>query len=163
MLYDRFLSFLRRLDKRRKIFSALVCALVIVPIMLISCYDNSSNTAWPTPFFAVKKEAPNFNTYPTALFEGKLVLDNNCLRLKPSWDTGESKGSFPVWPYGYSLRIVGKQIQVIDKSKDSYIVAIVGDKIKVGGGEVSAEFVEDYIGQQLPDDCPGPYWLVSPY
>jgi hypothetical protein len=37
----------------------------------------------------------------------------------------------------------------------------VGDKIKVGGGEVPVEIVEKYIGQQLPDDCTGPYWLVS--
>lgn len=150
------------LGKGRKIFWPLVCVLVISPIMLTSCYDNSSTTAQRAPFFAVKKEAPNYNAYPCALFEGKLVLDNNnCLRLKPSCDKGNSM--FPVWPYGYSLKIIGKQIQVVDKGKDNHIVAIVGDEIKLGGGEITSEIVESYIGQQLPDACTGPYWLVSPY
>ncbi|MCJ7515710.1 MAG: hypothetical protein MUO89_07085 [Dehalococcoidia bacterium] len=89
------------------------------------------------------------------------MLDNSNLRLKPSWGKGDvwSKGELLVWPYGYSLRIMDKQIQVIDN--DGQLVARVGDKIKVGGGEVPAEIVEEYIGQPLPDDCEGPYWLVS--
>ncbi len=141
--------------------SALVCVLVIVPIMWTSCHDNSFTTTPPAPFFAVKKEAdPNY-IYFDALAEGKLVLDNNNLRLKPSWGKGDvwSKGELLIWPYGYSLRIEGKEIQIIDNY--GHLVARVGDKIKVGGGEVPAEIVEKYIGQQLPDDCTGPYWLVS--
>jgi hypothetical protein len=124
-------------------------------------WNNSFTTIPPAPFFAVKKEAdPNY-IYFDALAEGKLVLDNNNLRLKPSWGKGDvwSKGELLIWPYGYSLRIEGKEIQIIDNY--GHLVARVGDKIKVGGGEVPAEIVEKYIGQQLPDDCTGPYWLVS--
>jgi hypothetical protein len=140
---------------------ALVCVLVIFPIMSISCRDNSFTTAPTAPFFPVQKEYDPGYIYPDALFEGKLVLDNSNLRLKPSWGKGDvwGKGDLLVWPYGYSLRIKGKQIQIIDN--DGQLVARVGDKIKVGGGEVAAEIVEKYIGQQLPDDCTGPYWLVS--
>ena len=141
--------------------AALVCVLVIVPIMSTSCHDNSFTTTPPAPFFPVQKEPDPSNIYPEALAEGKLVLDNSYLRLKPSWGKGDvwGKGELLIWRYGYSLRIEGKEIQIIDN--DGQLVARVGDKIKVGGGEVPVEIVEKYIGQQLPDDCTGPYWLVS--
>jgi hypothetical protein len=140
---------------------ALVCVLVTVLITSTSCHDNSFTTAPTAPYFPVQKEPDPSYIYPAALAEGKLVLDNSNLRLKPSWGKGDvwSKGELLVWPYGYSLRINGKQIQIIDN--DGQLVARVGDKIKVGGGEVPAEIVEIYTGKRPPDECPGPYWLVS--
>jgi hypothetical protein len=105
-----------------------------------------------TPFFPVQMDGLD---QMNALAEGKLVLDSGYLRLKPSF--GESH--LLIWPYGYSLSIEGKEIQVIDS--DGQVAARVGDRIKVGGGEVPAEIVERYIGQPLPDNCPGPYWIVS--
>jgi hypothetical protein len=118
-------------------------------------WNSSVTVGRPTMFFPIqKKPDPNY-IYPTALFEGKLVLDNNSLRLKAFWSTSD----LLIWPYGYSPRIVDKQIQVIDN--DGQLVGRLGDKIKVGGGEVPSEIIEKYIGQELPDDSEGPYWLVS--
>jgi hypothetical protein len=153
VLYDRFLS--RWLAEGRKILAALVCVLVIVPIMSTSCHDNSFTTTPPAPFFPVKKEPDSSYIYPSALSEGKLVVDHSNLRLKHFWGTSD----LLIWPYGYSLRIEGKELQVVDNY--GQLVGRLGDKIKVGGGEVPAEIVEEYIGQPLPDDCEGPYWLVS--
>jgi hypothetical protein len=87
--------------------AALVCVLVIVPIMSTSCHDNSFTTTPPAPFFSVQKEPDPSNIYPEALAEGKLVLDNSYLRLKPSW----GKGELLIWRYGYSLRIEGKEFR----------------------------------------------------
>lgn len=153
IIHARLLSLSSRLTERRRALLDIVCILVVVPIMSISCHGNSFTQ--PIPFSPVQKEYDPSYIYPTALLEGKLVLDNSNLRLKPFW----GKGDLPIWPYGYSLRITDKQIEVIDN--DGQLVARVGDKIKVGGGEVPAEIVEEYIGRQLPDDCEGPYWLVS--
>lgn len=139
---------------RRKIISAMVCVLVVVPIVAIGCHDNTPSL---TPFFPVQKSGLD---QMLSLAEGKLVLDNGYLRIKRILALrfiGES--DLLIWPYGYSLRIEGKEIQVIDS--DGQVVARVGDRIKVGGGEVPAEIVEKYIGQPLPDDCKGPYWIVS--
>jgi hypothetical protein len=138
-----------------------VCLLAAVPIILISCNDSSFATTPDALFFPVQKEIDPLHIYPTALFEGKLVLDNCNLRLKPYWGKGDfwSKGDLPIWSYGFSLRIEGKKIQIIDNY--GQVVARVGDKIKVGGGEVPAEIVEKYIGQPLPENSTGPYWLVS--
>lgn len=140
---------------------AFILALVFSILSTAGIGCNAYNTSSSDLFFPVQKEPDPSYIYPAALAEGKLVLDNSNLRLKPSWGKGDvwSKGELLVWPYGYSLRIMDKQIQVIDN--DGQLVARVGDKIKVGGGEVPAEIVEEYIGQPLPDDCEGPYWLVS--
>src|SRR4030042_2533613 len=102
VLYDRFLSLPLWLAEGHKMLWVLACVLTAVPIMSISCHDNSFTAAPTPPFFAVKKEAaPNY-IYPDALAEGKLVLENNNLRLKPSWGKGDvwGKGYLLVWPYG---------------------------------------------------------------
>jgi len=148
--YFRLASMFRWLMGGRRIVLALVCVLVMVPIVATGCPDN---TSLPAPFFPVQ-ESSDLDQMP-ALAEGKLVLDNGYLRLKGFFGEGE----LLIWPYGFSLRIEGKEIQVIDS--DGQVAACVGGRIKVGGGEVPAETAEKYIGQLLPDDCKGPYWIVS--
>ena len=133
---------------------ALMCLLGIVLIMATACNDTSSSTSSSTPFFPVQKELGRM--YPTALAGGKLVLDNCCLRLK---DSAYDYSCLPIWPYGYSLSIEGKEIQVIDNNGKP--IARVGDTITVGGGEISAEIAAKYSVQPLPDSCSGPFWLVS--
>lgn len=147
--YCRLASMLSCLPGGRRIVSVLVCVLVVVPIVAVGCHDNTPSL---TPFFPVQKSGLD---QMLSLAEGKLVLDNGYLRLKRFF----GKGDLLIWPYGYSLRIEGKEIQAIDS--DGQVVARVGDRIKVGGGEVPAEIVEKYIGQPLPDNCTGPYWIVS--
>ena len=45
---------------------------------------------------------------------------------------------------------------------DGQAVARVGDWIVLGGGETDlTEFIEDIIGQSLPPDCTGPYWITG--
>jgi hypothetical protein len=109
-----------------------------------------------TSFFPVQKEIPS--EHMAALAEGKLIRDNGYLRLQRNFIDGIDSVLL-VWPYGFSQRTEGDGIQVVDSN--GHVVARVGDDIKVGGGEASAEIVEKYIGQPLPADCPGPYWLVS--
>lgn len=107
------------------------------------------------PFFPVLSE-PN-SIYPSNLARGRLVLDDNCLRLKPLYFFG--RGVLLIWPYGYSLKTEDNTIRVTDS--DGLMVARVGDWIKVGGGEIPVEIVEKYLGKPLPENYPGPYWIVS--
>ena len=134
--------------KYKVILSALLGILLAVPIMLVACNDNTPPV---TPYFPVLKEPESI--YPESLAMGRLSIIDNCLRLKP----GESL--LLIWPYGYTLAINGGEISVVDNK--GHIVARVGDSIKVGGGEIPLEIVEKYIGGPLPDNCTGPYWLVS--
>jgi hypothetical protein len=91
----------------------------------------------------------------TALLEGNLELGDD------GWLRAESNNSSHVliWPYGFTVRGEGKEIQVLDG--DGQVVAIVGKAIKVGGGETTEEIAEMYTGKGIPDDLAGPFWLVA--
>jgi len=127
--------------------------ILMIPIMLVACNENSTTSS--PPFFPVLKEPQSIGL--EALAVGRLSLKDNCLRLTPLFLFGE--GELLIWPYGYTLKIDGKEIRVVDNN--GLVVASVGDKIKVGGGEIPLEMVEKNIGESLPDNCPGPYWSVS--
>lgn len=139
-----------RLTGGQRIISSFVCILVVVSIMAAGCGGNIHSS---TPFFPSLSQPET--VYPLGDTSGKLVLEDDCLLLKPV--IGDSH--VLVWPYGYSIETVGGEIQIIDDGGN--VVASVGDTIKVGGGEISAETAEEVIGQPLPDDCVGPYWIVS--
>ena len=139
-----------RLMRTKKVFSFLMCLLLGVSLVTVGCENNTSS-----PYLPVLKEAES--VYPTALAKGRLVLDDNCLRLKPFYFF--SKGDLLIWPYGYSFKTQDSKICIADA--DGLIVARVGDWIKVGGGEITLDIVEKYLGKPLPENYPGPYWLVS--
>jgi|WetSurMetagenome_2_1015567.scaffolds.fasta_scaffold68074_1 hypothetical protein len=105
-------------------------------------------SAYPPPYFPVQKEAAK--TMMAALLPGELVLNNGYLYVS---------GNLIIWPYGYSLKIDGKDMFIID-DKGSQI-ARVGDQVKIGGGEIPASSVEEIIGQPLPPDFNGTYWLAG--
>ena len=135
--------------KFRKLLISVVC-LAVVLLFAAGCKQSSSN-----PYFPVAAQPES--TYPLALTTGKLVVDGDYMRVKSGWFF--AKGSLLIWPYGYSLKTTDGKISVIDK--DGQVVAVVGDEVKFGGGEISLEIVEKYLGKALPANCPGPYWLVS--
>lgn len=89
-----------------------------------------------------------------ALLEGKLELDDGWLRA----EAGNSSYVL-IWPHGFTVRGEGKEIQVLDGDGD--VVAVVGEAIKVGGGEATLEIVEQYTGNVFPDGLTGPYWIVA--
>ena len=141
--------FLYRLLRTKEVFSFLMCLLLGVSLVTVGCENNTSS-----PYLPVLKEAES--VYPTALAKGRLVLDDNCLRLKPFYFF--SKGDLLIWPYGYSFKTQDSKICIADA--DGLIVARVGDWIKVGGGEITLDIVEKYLGKPLPENYSGPYWIV---
>jgi len=136
---------------KKKCLLLIALTTVLVALLATACPNNSANTSTPAPFFPVQKSG--FDQMLLQL-QGELELDDGYLRVKYFDDN-----YLLIWPHGFSLRTEGKEIQVIDS--DGQLVARVGERIKVGGGEVPAEIVEKYIGQPLPDNCTGPYWIVS--
>jgi len=141
---------------RKWLRPALIIAVAAI-VLVIVLTTQSQDTAPSVSFFPVQLEKYAKEPYPSALATGVLVLDNGHLRLKPATGVGDS--NLLIWPYGYSLYTEGKEIQIING--EGKAVARMGDIIKVGGGEIPIVIVGKYIGQTLPDDCIGPYWLVS--
>ncbi|UCB43884.1 MAG: hypothetical protein JSV77_04350 [Dehalococcoidales bacterium] len=85
-----------------------------------------------------------------------MILSEGCLRLTQVF----SRSYLIIWPYGYELRLEDKTIQVLNA--DGQVVACVGDWIVLGGGvSDSIEVIENCIGQPLPPDCTGPYWIAG--
>jgi hypothetical protein len=126
---------------KKLIIGLLLMVLVLVPL---GC------TVTVEVFFPVQQSGLD---QMTADVKGDLELDDDWLRLE-SW--GDS--CVLIWPYGFSVR-GGEDIEVLDG--DGQVVAVVGEAIKVGGGEATAETAENYIGKSLPDDLAGPFWIVS--
>ena len=65
-----------------------------------------------------------------------------------------------LWPDGYTAR-TGQdgRTQVLDEN--GTVIATVGEKVMLGGGEVGASF-DTTAFQQTPDACGHHYWLVAP-
>jgi hypothetical protein len=135
------------------IVSLILCLSLSTMVMLFSC-DNNGSLSTP-PFFPILKAPEPFRL--EALAQGKLSLKDNCLRLTPVLLPGD--GLLLIWPYGYTLKIEGSDVSIVDDS--GLVVAKVGEKIKVGGGEITLERAEQYLGVSLSEKHPGPYWRVS--
>jgi len=145
--------FLRRVNKRRMLLF-IISMLVCLSIIGCSCGEGSDAVPTSTPFFPAQRDPGGVQMLARA--EGRLILDEGYLRLKPIF--GESY--MIIWPYGYTVRLEDKTIQVLNA--DDQAVARVGDWIVLGGGETDlTEFIEDIIGQPLPPDCTGPYWITG--
>ncbi|MCH2506600.1 MAG: hypothetical protein MK125_13760 [Dehalococcoidia bacterium] len=84
----------------------------------------------------------------------ELVLDEGCLRM------GSADGHLIVWPPGFSLATEDDGVQILNKT--GLIVARVGEKVRMGGGQVrSFRHTGDYVLRHLPPSCPEPYWGVA--
>ncbi len=132
----------------------LIAAAVIILIIVLAI--QSPGKSPEVAFFPVQLDEFAEEAYPSSLATGILTLDDGYLRLEYQW-TDDS--DLLIWPPGHSVYIQDDTVYVLNK--DGNEVARVGDEIKAGGGQVPVIIVEKYTGQTLPEDCPGPYWLVS--
>jgi hypothetical protein len=119
-----------------------------------SCSKNLAASPTPTPFFPQQKETPN--AFMDALLVGKLVLVDNCLRVN-SHNLRESY--LLIWPHDFSLHLHDEVMEIMDGNDQ--LVAREGDNLRLGGGEIPGRNVNEYTLQPLPDNCPGPYWIVG--
>ena len=78
------------------------------------------------------------------------------LRLKRTADLH----ALIIWPYGYSLKIEGNEIWIINEKGQA--VTKAGDTIKLGGGFVDASASEERMGHALPEAATGPYFISNP-
>jgi hypothetical protein len=127
---------------------------LLILLLICGCSASNTTTTQKTPYFPVQKEVPS--EYMLALLSGKLVNEGGFLRVQGD----DNSSSLIIWPYGYSLEVAGNQIWVIDK-KGQHVFA-VGDTVKLGGGFLGAPDAEARIGQSLPPDAVGPYFISNP-
>ncbi|MDV2990105.1 MAG: hypothetical protein P3T54_08155 [Dehalogenimonas sp.] len=129
----------------RFVFGITACLLVI-GLTATACTSESPEI----DIFPVNKypEAASF----LALNTGKLVVENDVLRLKSGGDS-----HLLIWPYGWSYRISGIQVEVLNQ--DGEFIVRSGQYKAFGGGEVIS--MEPYTGISPSGNAGGPYWLVG--
>jgi len=98
-----------------------------------------------------------------ALMEGELVLENGCLRVKVSnvYASDDEPSVLIIWDLRFSTRTEERVVQLIDTLTGN-VLASVGDFVSMGGGFISPP---TYLGlvDPVPEECPGPYWLVGEF
>jgi hypothetical protein len=125
--------------------------LLLGVILTMAC--SNPRTDGGDLFFPQLAPASSERAFPSALADGTLILEGGCLRLQEG-------GYLILWPPQVSLSRSGESIQVVDA--ESGKTARVGEKVRLGGGEVQAGApILNELREPVPDGCPGPYWLAS--
>ena len=153
-------ALLQRLGSRRVAQSTAVW-LVLIAVLLaaIACGNEPPTASTPEPtislpkpvtFFPRQKAMEGEKESMTALLHGELVVVKGCLRVHDE---------LLIWPHDFRLSTEKDVVQILNGAGE--VVASVGDHIYCGGGEVPATWVSSCCEQPLPDECPGPYWIVG--
>jgi hypothetical protein len=127
----------------------IVLALAILLVLPSAACGGSASV---DIFFPVQKSGDLDQM--TADVSGNLELVDGWLRLDSLGDS-----YLLIWPYGFSVRGEGEEIQVLDG--EGQVAAVVGEAISVGGGETTVEVAESYTGRALSGEVDGPFWIVS--
>ncbi|MGC9335174.1 MAG: hypothetical protein ACP5JJ_13560 [Anaerolineae bacterium] len=145
------------------VLCALLCLAALTHTLLAACASTTATADLPTPthtpgatslpavFFFRQKEEPN--VYMQALMEGDLVLVDDCLRV------GGAEGHVPIWPWDFALETDDSDVRVV--GTDGRVVAQIGDRLRISGGEAPAMPVVEDAARPLLDNCPAPYWIVG--
>jgi len=120
-----------------------ICLLFSLSAILTSCSPAFVS------YFPVQSKA---GASLLALNEGKLQLENGCLRSH----LGDISYLL-IWPPGYSYHVSGNRVNILNEQH--VIVASTGEFKVFTGGEITS--IAQYIGVPPLGNCAGPYWLVS--
>ena len=123
--------------------------------------EDSGPTGASSPDLGIhfpRQEAPEGERETMdALLYGELVLVGDCLHV---YDHHSGTRYVPVWPPGYRLDADGDTIQILDGG--GQVVARVGDRLRLDGGEVWSDGVlDENVRKALAANCPGPFWIIG--
>jgi hypothetical protein len=150
------------------LFMITACTCTIKPTAIpptTTAYTPSQDSNKPTAtstnnltyFFPQQEEVDGEREAMTAQIFGTLVVVENCIRV----NVDESDTSYLlVWPPDFTLDTEMGVIQILDK--DGKVVAHVGDKVQIDGGEVrSLSVFSESMQERIPSSCSAPYWIVG--
>lgn len=110
-----------------------------------------------TIFFPRQKKTEGERAVMEALTRGTLVLTDNCIRL----ERGESLANYLlIWPPDFDFTSENGTIKILNGENE--IMASIGDRVEMGGGEIHLlSQLDKFIQEQIPSQCPGPYWIIG--
>ena len=86
--------------------------------------------------------------------QGKLLIKGGCLRVSES---DEETGRLIIWQPDYFLNNNQGTVEVLDR--EGKVVARVGEQISLTAAGVTDW--ERQLREPLPEQCPGPYWVMD--
>ena len=129
--------------------------LIAVSLIVTACSNELNAVPEPSPTPSPQAVA----TRLTALLIGELVMADGCLRVN---DGADDNGYLLVWPpEQHEVSIEGDTVRIVDRLRGKAVVWHIGEIARLGGGEVDPAFLDERTRQNLPEKCPGPYWLVG--
>lgn len=136
-------------------------ALLFGTLILVGCSPRAGSvTPQPSILFPYQEVGEGqVQVFLTAERVGTLTLDGKCLYLQAESD---GRKLLLIWPPGiFSWWASGETIQILDQA--GQVVAQVGDRVMIGGGEFTQSGSPAYYAQlqQTIPSCPGPFWRVG--
>jgi hypothetical protein len=112
-----------------------------------------------TIFFPRQEKTEGERAVMEALVRSTLVLVDNCIRLQNQSDEVVIDYLL-IWPPDFNISNENGAVNILDENNN--IVASIGDKVEMGGGEIHLlSLLDEFIQEQVPPQCPGPYWMVG--
>lgn len=109
-------------------------------------------------YFLRQKRVPSEVGRMTARLDGRLVSAGGCLRIATEYEVDGGNDVTPVWPSGYTLQVNEGQVRLLDNY--GAVVGRLSEIVVLGGGFVPDTAVTDFV-DSVPDECPGPYFIVG--
>jgi hypothetical protein len=140
---------------------------IIISVLVTACAGQAASVPTSTPvntpslgtYFPQIINTPS--AYLEALIKGELVLENGCLRVSDVDGAVNGATILLIWDPRFSTSTKQGAVQVID-NKTGKALASVGDYVAVGGGfDDNPTWMG--LANPLPEDCPGPYYIVGEY
>lgn len=101
--------------------------------------------------------------YDLPPIEGKVVLENGCLRISAIKETWAGADNFLIiWDARFSTRREQGVVQITN-SLTNEVLASVGDYAVVAGNKIDKETMPSELKEPIPDECSGPYWLIGEF
>jgi hypothetical protein len=112
----------------------------------------------PVPDVAMPQLRVPSGATPAALLTGTLVVEDGCLRVRE--DEGDSS-YLVIWQPDYYLTDSDGVLEILDRG--GFVVARVGEPIRLGGGATSAgaAVINPQLQTSIPSSCGGPYWFMG--
>ena len=136
-------------NKQKNTF--VVIAVFAVVLLILFNYSKRSSqviapTAKATSLFFPTQKAPQ-TIVMQALLVGRLSKEGNCIKVNEN---------LIVWPYGFSVKEEKNAIKIFNNK--GQLIAMVGDTVKLGGGQVEANQINS---EYQNAGCDGPFWIVG--
>jgi hypothetical protein len=144
--------------------------LVIILLAMTACTSTTVYSLQPSEnnlpttsdhgepiYFPRQKKTEGERAVMEALTRGTLVLTDSCIRL----ERGKSLANYLlIWPPDFDIRFENSAVEIMDSNGE--VAAHLGDFVNMGGGEIHLlSQLDQFIQEQVPAQCPGPYWIVG--